>query len=504
MSFYFRCGHFGFWWGSNVRVIITEHVSRKQGRDLTTEGLWAWSRNLARMSGCIHISLNCWSVSAPVPPCFRSGTSALNMVSSVDVILSSMLHNSNKLTEPASQSANLPLKLSRTFNISNKRCLLIHQPLILSLPQPSASTTFSNGTFSRSNAIHFHGYLTSTHWRALGRWAPHSERILRPLVVIYVNNNVKMRIFENFVNGNVKIRPSLLHLAQYLNPPIHHFTLHSQQSLHRQQSTHLHLFLHRPCLKRLRQFHSLLHFHTQAFIFQHPWCHLFKAPEARQCFPISIIHLNVGDLLPDHVVGPILDTVDLPAMSGRVQNDMTKGPSPLFGAPEFDVIATLAPAILDSSFLITVSSSIPPHAPFFTFSQETGAILGSWGFSEQEQSWHPDIPSAQDSEPRPGRISVQAAPSNKPLRQPFLWNTALRLRRFMLVLKNLLHLIPSMSNPLTVITTLLHIPLVTEMNSWRMRSSWTASPVMTTTGLSHLGTRSSTKGESSQWTSWNR
>ena len=59
-----------FWLSGEVQMCteFIEHVSRKQGRDLTTEGLWALSRNSARLSGCIHISLNCSFVTLSTNP----------------------------------------------------------------------------------------------------------------------------------------------------------------------------------------------------------------------------------------------------------------------------------------------------------------------------------------------------------------------------------------------------------------------------------------------------
>ena len=62
-----------FWLSGEVQMCteFIEHVSRKQGRDLTTEGLWAWSRNSARLSGCIQ---EVWTVDlspnqlAPIGP----------------------------------------------------------------------------------------------------------------------------------------------------------------------------------------------------------------------------------------------------------------------------------------------------------------------------------------------------------------------------------------------------------------------------------------------------
>ena len=110
------------WWGSNVHGINWTRQPQTGSR-LDGRGFWALSRNSARLSGCIQISSNCWSVFSPVLPCFRSGTFEhgtllkgnlirrcgvqwqvldLNilawMVLSVDLTLTSTLHNSNKLS----------------------------------------------------------------------------------------------------------------------------------------------------------------------------------------------------------------------------------------------------------------------------------------------------------------------------------------------------------------------------------------------------------------------
>ena len=65
----FRCGLFAFWLSGEVQLCteLTERVSRQQGRDLTTEGLWAWSR---RLHVWVDVSkgFNCWSVTSPTSP----------------------------------------------------------------------------------------------------------------------------------------------------------------------------------------------------------------------------------------------------------------------------------------------------------------------------------------------------------------------------------------------------------------------------------------------------
>ena len=89
------------------------------------------------------------------------------------------------------------------------------------------------------------------------------------------------------------------------------------------------------------------------------------------------------DSLSDHVVGPNPDTVDLHALSGRVQNVLTKGP---FHSSEPQRSTSSQLSLPPSStrvllqvssppcFFVKVPTSFPSQAPFFNFSRETGAI----------------------------------------------------------------------------------------------------------------------------------
>ena len=126
---------------------------------------------------------------------------------------------------------------------------------------------------------------------------------------------------------------------------------------------------------------------------------MFKALEALHCFPAFILHLNATSLLPDHAVGLIPDIVGLPVMSSSVQNDLTNGLFPFLGAPEFDVIATLAPAILDpcvapvqlTALLLRPGSGLRSR-PRHHSSPSRGKQEQSWRHEvppEQEQSWRP-------------------------------------------------------------------------------------------------------------------
>ena len=408
------------WWGSSVHVI---HWTRKpsKGSRLDDRGPSSLITKFCTFEWMYSCRFQLLTLFSPVLPCFRSGTFEhgtllkgnlilpcgahwqvldLNILAwvalAVDVILTSTFHNSNWL------SPKLRLNFKATNLLLNQQLATQAQSHIQHLQQtmpahpqpfanhPTAATTIHvpsatfyihSCTFGSRTTTCSHVHTISNHWRAFQEdecWSQRGHSFLFSWPSWTTTSGcwpswtswaATSRHFETCLTTpstwTFSSTTSSSHTGCSPSTGNHSSTSTSSATFYawgpsakpilRSTSTSRHpdSNTHHPTRSRLRKLS-------------------FASNSSSSIRTPSVSFQTMPGFLPDHVA--------LLSMSGPGQNVLTNGPFLFLGAPEFDVVATLAPVILGNihgpaqPIGLVLPTSITSQVPFSTTLWETGAV----------------------------------------------------------------------------------------------------------------------------------